>query len=521
MSLTLTILLSLFSAGILAGRVYEILNLTDVSTGFLLVNGIVMNPYILGIFVVIALCCGILIFSSYKTVKPYYSKSSKYTAVLAGAAFIAAGGFAFKVEIIAPFFIAGGAALIVMAITDLGKKKTDIAVMLLMLAFAAGMCMDVVSFNVSTYHNTVFMQNVLEYLCISVFMLMMVKNVYMPSKHSRMMLYVTGMLTFAVCSMMNIADIICYVMTGGQSLYQVLIYVAMALFGIFAFDTAVSAIPSQKEIKKDIEDVQKHDVTEYIEKTETKESFEENIAENTVEAQTAENETVEAEETESEKEELSVAKDEIADAFAQSELEQMFDTFAEEKADNNFENNEIKDIAQEVVLKEETENDISKYAMVSELFGAQAETEITAQLPQNIFSETRSFKKFSQPKLEESAPEYDMLKSMFKGEDTSQYQLDVEDNDIKKDKKQLQPKQKRSLFSINKKEKIKEEKTVEEKVVEKKDIVENVQPEKTEIIHKNDSTTAKQTEKTKFVSSESRKKVSKTETKKIVYKKPK
>ena len=77
MSLTLTILLSLFSAGILAGRVYEILNLTDASTGFLLVNGIIMNPYILGIFAVITLCCGILIFGSYKTVKPYYSKSSK------------------------------------------------------------------------------------------------------------------------------------------------------------------------------------------------------------------------------------------------------------------------------------------------------------------------------------------------------------------------------------------------------------------------------------------------------------
>lgn len=520
MSLTLTILLSLFSAGILAGRVYEILNLTDVSTGFLLVNGIVMNPYILGIFVVITLCCGILVFSSYKVVKPYYSKSSKYTAILAGIAFIAAGALSFQIEMIAPFFIAGGLSLVIMAITDLGKKKTDIAVMLLMLAFAAGMCMDVVSFNVSTYHNTVFMQNVLEYLCIAAFMLMVFKNAYMPSKYSRMMLYVTGMISFSVCSMMNIADIICYVMNGGQLLYQLVIYVAMAIFGVFAFDTAVSAIPSQKEIKKDVEAEQKNDVTEDKEKTEIKESVKENITENTVESEIAESVIVETEISEAEKEEWALAEEEMSSAFAQSELEQIFDALAEEKEESVVEANEIADIASEVVLKEETENDVSKYTMVSELFGTQAETEITAQLPQNILSETRSFKKFSQPKLEESAPEFDMLKSMFKGEDTSQYQFDVEDNGIKKDKKQLQPKQKRSLFGGKKKEEVKAE-VKEEKIVTEKPVEENNMSPKTETAPKTETKAVRPTGKTKFVASEPRTLATKTEAKKIVYKKPK
>ena len=208
MSLTLTVLLSLLSAGILAGRVYEILNLTDAFTGFLIVNGVVMNPYVIGLFVVITLCCGILIFGSGKAAVPYYSKSSKVTCILAGVGFVAAAVPAMQFEVTAPFFIAGGAALIIMGITGLGKKKTDIAVMLLMLGFAAGMCMDVVSFDVNTYHNTVFVQNVMEYLCIIAFMLTVVKNVYLPSKYSRMFLYVTGMLSFSVCSMMNVADII-------------------------------------------------------------------------------------------------------------------------------------------------------------------------------------------------------------------------------------------------------------------------------------------------------------------------
>ena len=77
MSLALTILLTLLSAGILAGRVYEIINLTDANTGFLLVKGIVMNPYILGIFAVITLCCGILIFGSCRKAEPYYSAGDR------------------------------------------------------------------------------------------------------------------------------------------------------------------------------------------------------------------------------------------------------------------------------------------------------------------------------------------------------------------------------------------------------------------------------------------------------------
>ena len=460
MSLALTILLSLLSAGILAGRVYEIINLTDANTGFLLVNGIVMNPYILGIFAVITLCCGILIFGSCRKAEPYYSASSKYTAFFTGAALVAAGVLSIQYEAIAPFFISGGLALIIMGITALGKKKTDIVVMILLLGFAMGMCMDVVSFDVSTYHNTVFMQNVLEYICMSAFMLTVVKNVYLPSKCSRMMLYVTGMFSFAVCSMMNIADIICYVLTGGQELYQIFVYAATALFGIFAFDTAVSSLPDKKEAEKN--------------------TAEEQIAETNDESEHSDK--LDADET-----------TETSELFAVNEIEKMLETVSEEKTEDKHIEGNIGMV--DVPATEETDVTVSKYTMISELFGSETEKQIQAE-SRSILGETRSFKTVSQPKVDESAPQYDMLKGMFMGEDTSQYDFDTEETE-KTVKKQPEKKKKHSLFGKNKKEK-----TVAEN--QQEEIPDTYENEKS--VQRVKEQTAKKT---------------KTDTQKIVYKKPK
>ena len=47
MSLGLTVLICICSVGILAGRIYEILRLTDIETGFLITEGIALNPVLL------------------------------------------------------------------------------------------------------------------------------------------------------------------------------------------------------------------------------------------------------------------------------------------------------------------------------------------------------------------------------------------------------------------------------------------------------------------------------------------
>ncbi|MBQ7284563.1 MAG: hypothetical protein IJW74_06945 [Oscillospiraceae bacterium] len=249
MSLTLTVLLSLLSAGLLAGRVYEILVLTDAQTGFLFVGGIVFNPYVLAVFAVIAVCCGILIFGSINTVKPYYSKASRYTAALAGAALVAAGVLSLSTDKVSMFIIAGGLALLVIAFAGLGKKKTDYLAIVLLLVFTAGLCMDVIAFDVYTIYNTAFMQKALAYITAIAFMLYVLKNVYIPSSTSRMILYILGMLAFAFCSMMSLADTISFVVQNGSFDVKLVNDIAFVLFGLYAFDNAISVVPTKKEIK--------------------------------------------------------------------------------------------------------------------------------------------------------------------------------------------------------------------------------------------------------------------------------
>lgn len=497
MSLTLTVLISLLSAGMLAGRVYEILNLTDVQTGFLLVNGIVLNPYIMAVFVVIAVCCGILIFGSYKKVKPFYSKSSRYTAALAGVSMAAAGVLAIGTDKVAVFFVAGGAALVIMAITHLGKKKTDYLVMVLLLVFAAGICMDVVSFDVSSYHNTEFLQRVLGYISMIAFVLMVLKNVYMPSASSRMLLYITGVIAFAWCSMMSLASIICYVISDGQSVQKLVMDIAVALFGIYAFDTAVSVIPSAKEInaeKKAAEGIKI--ITEEAETENEIKTAEDETAPAAFEDADAETEKIIAEENAIEHEQ-NAAEQTVDDDC--NDLANLFEALALEKETAaEAPQPEIINIMPEEICEQEEETE--KYNVLSEIFVQDDTTEVPA-VNQTIFSETRSFKKITEPKLDESAPEYDMLKSMFRGEDTSAYDFsgESEDNTVKSKK---ESKQKHSLFGGAKKEK-----AAKGKATAKKETV----PLKSE---KSDG-------KIKFVASEPRQAKGKTETKKVVYKKPK
>lgn len=483
MSLTLTVLLSLLSAGVLAGRVYEILNLTDSATGFLLVGGIILNPYILALFVVITLCCGIIIFSQYKITEPYYSHTSKYTAFIAGLTMTVSGILSLPYKSTAPFFIAGGLAILVIAAAGIGKKKSDYIVMILLIVFAAGLCMDVVSFDVLTYHNTQFLCKVLSYICMTAFMLVVVKSVYMPSRWSRMFIYVTGVISFAVCSMMSLADIICYIIQGGQSLVYLVMKIAVALFGVYAYDNAVSAIPDKKDLKRSKKEEGKINSPEFEIKSKNTE-------------EKANTEASEEKQSVVEKEDITL-NSETENIFAGKELEQIFDAFAEEKSvADSKEKTVYSSLAEEFVLKEHAEKP-SRYEMFTEVFGAETKNEISAPQEQGIFGDTRSFKKFAAPKLDETAPEYDMLKSMFRGEDTSQYDVpEAEDAENRK---------KRSIFGRKK------DKKAEEKSVIQKDVAE-------------DSVVSKPTDtenKKPFVSGKPKTQKEKNEIKKTVYKKPK
>ena len=247
MTIALTVLLSLLSLGILAGRIYEILKLTDPQTGFFIYKGIVFNPYILVIFTVITICCAVLIFGGNKKVKPFFSQSSKIIALAAGAMFLIYGVMSAGDGITSVFIIAGGIALVLMGIFELkpSVNAVNIATVVLIVVFIAGLCLDVIIFNVSTIHNTVFIKNALSYIAAGLFLLMVMKNVFAPSVYSGMLLYITGIIAFVMCGVMNIADIIAMAVDGQAVLPQLFFNAGFGFFGFFAFDNAISVMPKR------------------------------------------------------------------------------------------------------------------------------------------------------------------------------------------------------------------------------------------------------------------------------------
>lgn len=245
MSLILSLLLSLCSVGILAGRIYEILKLTDIETGFLITEGIALNPVLLGLFVLITICCGILIFGREKDPAPFFSESSGIIADVAGVAFIAYGIMVIADSSSAVFMIAGSLALFLIGLTGLGHKPKDAVTIILLTAFVAGMCLDVIIFDVYSIYYTEFMHKVLAYITIILVIIAVLKNVYAPSKFSKMLLYISGFMCFAFSGMLSIAELICFLASGYGFSVEVVKDIALAAFGIYALDNALSVIPKK------------------------------------------------------------------------------------------------------------------------------------------------------------------------------------------------------------------------------------------------------------------------------------
>lgn len=247
MTIALTVLLSLLSLGILAGRIYEILKLTDAETGFFIYKGIVFNPYILVIFIVITVCCAVLIFGGNKKVQPFFSQSSKIIALASGVMFLIYGVMSAGYGITPIFVIAGGTGLVLLGAFELkpNVNAANIAMVVLFVVFIAGLSLDVIIFNVSTIYNVEFIKNALSYMSAGLFLLFVMKNVFAPNVYSAMLLYITGIVAFVMCGVMNIADIIVMAVNGQAVLPQLFFNAGFGFFGFFAFDNAISVMPKK------------------------------------------------------------------------------------------------------------------------------------------------------------------------------------------------------------------------------------------------------------------------------------
>ena len=245
MSLFLSVLVCLFSVGILAGRIYEIISLTDPVTGFLITKGIALNPVLLALFILITVCSGVIIFGNTKTKEIFYSKSSGIIAMAAGVAFVAYGIMLVMHSTSAVLMIVGGIAWFLIGMTGLGDTAKDAVIMVLLTVFTAGLCLDIIAFDVYSIYYTAFMHKVLSYVSIMVLVLAVLKNTYLPSGKARMMLFISGFICFAFSGMMGIAEIICFIASGQGFSADVIKELAFVLVGVYGLDNALSVLPDK------------------------------------------------------------------------------------------------------------------------------------------------------------------------------------------------------------------------------------------------------------------------------------
>lgn len=202
-----------------AGRIYELLNITDFTTGFLSAKGIVANPLTVVLIVLVAVCCGVIIFSDkgapqkrkYATGLPWFISGMLF---IAGAIFsildtFKHGGFlGFDIVI-----IIASAGVLWLGVLDIkGKKREKIPFVLTMLLPMA-FCLNSVIYEVSTVHNSLYTMRVLSYMSLLVFLLLLFKSVYRPDNKSDGMLFAAalvnvafslfGMGAIAICSLVK------------------------------------------------------------------------------------------------------------------------------------------------------------------------------------------------------------------------------------------------------------------------------------------------------------------------------
>ena len=249
MSLGLSVLICLLSVGLMAGRIYEILAITDPQTGLLYTQGIALNPLLLVLFVAITVCCGVIIFGAEKKAEPFFSKSSCLLADAAGIAFVAYGIMLVPQSRAAVLMIVGGVAWFLIGTTGIGSKPKDAVITVLLTLFSAGLCMDAIIIDVYSVHYPAFLHKLLAYVSIMVLTVAVLRNVYLPKRLSRMFLYISGFVCFAFCTMLGIAELICLIASGTGFGADTVKYIAFVLTGIYGLDNALSVLPKAEKRK--------------------------------------------------------------------------------------------------------------------------------------------------------------------------------------------------------------------------------------------------------------------------------
>ncbi len=283
MTLFLNVLFVLVSVMYMTGRLYEISSLMDVTTGFITGSPVVSSALMMVIICVIALCCGVIMFSAEKNTKRIRQMPVGILGIMAGVFFVAGGivnslncfkygGFILYhgMEIL------GGVGLVLLGIMNIRGKSREKVPVVLTLMIPIGVCMNSILHEIRPLADTDFLMRSLAGLMSLVFFMLLFKMAYAPNKITKLLLYVFSLINFVFTGIGSLAAVLGSIITATVNFPQLLYNVGFIFIGFYSIFIAFFISPSKiryseeapapqqpKKVKKPRETV-KIPVQEYV-----------------------------------------------------------------------------------------------------------------------------------------------------------------------------------------------------------------------------------------------------------------
>ncbi len=252
MSLFLNVLFVLVSVMYMTGRLYEISTLMDISTGFITVSPVVTSVAMMAIICIIAVCCGVIIFSAEKTTKKIRQMPVGILGIMAGVFFVAGGVVnslnCFKYGGFILYHgmeILGGVGLVLLGITNIKGKSREKIPVVLTLMIPAGVCMNSILHEIRPLADTDFLMRSMAGLLSLVFFTLLFKMAYAPNKITKLLLYIFSLINFVFTGIGSLAAVLGSIITATVNFPQLLYNVGFIFIGFYSVFIAFFISPSK------------------------------------------------------------------------------------------------------------------------------------------------------------------------------------------------------------------------------------------------------------------------------------
>jgi len=244
-----------------AGRLYEIMFITDMRTGFLLNKGVVSTPLMMSFVFLIAICCGVIIFAGDNKGTRVKKIPVGILGIMAGAFFIA-GGIVNSLDCFKyggfigyhMMVVAAGVGLLYLGVKGVkGRKKETLPAIMVML-LPIGVCLNAVVYEIKPVADIAYLMRNMSGICTMLFFLALFKTVYAPGKLTKASLYVFSLVNFLFSGVTSIAAVFGAITTDTVVFSRLLYYVGFIFIGFYSVYVSFYIIPSSDNLRADTTD---------------------------------------------------------------------------------------------------------------------------------------------------------------------------------------------------------------------------------------------------------------------------